>query len=153
MVNMEQPNFLKAPVIHFKKTHPDAQLPSRKRTGDTGFDVSAVENVIIPAKGDAVVPTGITVAKTPMAVWFLVLPRSGMGFKHGIQPHLGVIDNPYRGDLAIKLYNFSDTDYKVTKGDRIAQIAYFPLIVLEPQWSDTVEETDRGDKGFGNSGK
>lgn len=150
---MEQENYLNPPKISFKKTHPDAQLPYRKRTNDTGFDLFSVEDVIIPAKGDATVPTGITVAKVPMAVWFLVLPRSGMGFKHGIQPHLGVIDNPYRGDLAVKLYNFSDQDYKVSKGDRIAQIAYFPLIVLEPEWSEEIENTDRGDKGFGNSGK
>jgi deoxyuridine 5'-triphosphate nucleotidohydrolase len=153
MVDMEQPNFLKAPKISFKKTHPDAQLPFRKRANDTGFDLFSVEDVIIPAKGDANIPTGITVAKVPMSVWFLILPRSGMGFKYGIQPHLGVIDNPYRGDLAVKLYNFSDQDYKVSKGDRIAQIAYFPLIVLESEWTEEVEDTDRGDKGFGNSGK
>jgi dUTP pyrophosphatase len=146
-------NILKNPVISFKKTHPDAQLPNRKRTNDTGYDLSAVESVVIPAKGSANVPTGITVAKVPFGVWFLILPRSGMGFNHGIQPHLGVIDNPYRGDLAVKLYNFSDKDYQVSKGDRIAQIAYFPLIALDPVWSDEVETTNRGSAGFGDSGK
>jgi dUTP pyrophosphatase len=146
-------NILKSPLIFFKKTHPDAQLPNRKRTNDTGYDLSSVEDVVIPAKGSANVPTGITVAKVPFGVWFLILPRSGMGFKHGIQPHLGVIDNPYRGDLAVKLYNFSDQDYTVSKGDRIAQIAYFPLLALEPAWDDNVENTNRGDAGFGASGK
>ena len=148
MANMEQPNILKAPKIGFKKSHPDAQLPFRKRTNDTGYDLFSISDVLIPAKGDAEVPTGITVAKVPFGVWFLILPRSGMGFQHGIQPHLGVIDNPYRGDLSVKLYNFSDKDYQISKGDRIAQIAYFPLLALEPEWSDEVENTDRGDKGF-----
>jgi len=63
------------------------------------------------------------------------------------------VHNCYRGDLGVKLYNFSNTDHKVLKGDRVAQIAYFPLISLEPQWSEEVEETDRGANGFGQSGK
>lgn len=139
--------------IQFKKTHPDAVLPGSKRDEDTGLDVTAVEDVLIPANGSAIVPTGLTVASVTPNIWFLVLPRSGMGFKHGIQPHLGVIDNPYRGDLGIKLYNFSDKDYQVQKGDRIAQIAFFPLIKPNVSWSDTIEETDRGATGFGNSGR
>jgi dUTP pyrophosphatase len=139
--------------IHFKKTHPEALLPRRNNSNDTGYDLFAVEDVTIPSKGDGVVPTGIQVAKVPENIWYLILPRSGMGFKHGIQPHLGVIDNGYRGDLGVKLYNFSNTDHKVLRGDRVAQIAYFPLISLEPQWSEEVEETDRGANGFGQSGK
>jgi dUTP pyrophosphatase len=139
--------------IHFKKTHPEALLPRRNNSNDTGYDLFAVEDVTIPSKGDGVVPTGVQVAKVPENIWYLILPRSGMGFKHGIQPHLGVIDNGYRGDLGVKLYNFSNTDHKVLKGDRVAQIAYFPLISLEPQWSEEVEETDRGANGFGQSGK
>jgi dUTP pyrophosphatase len=139
--------------IHFKKTHPEALLPRRNNSNDTGYDLFAVEDVTIPSKGDGVVPTGVQVARVPENVWYLILPRSGIGFKHGIQPHLGVIDNGYRGDLGVKLYNFSNTDHKVLKGDRVAQIAYFPLISLEPQWSEEVEETDRGANGFGQSGK
>ena len=139
--------------IQFKQTHPDAVLPNSKRAEDTGLDVTAVEDVLIPSNGSAVVPTGIMVASVSPDIWFLVLPRSGMGFKHGIQPHLGVIDNPYRGDLGIKLYNFSDKDYQVQKGDRIAQIAFFPLIKPNVSWSNTIEATDRGAAGFGNSGR
>ena len=75
-----------------------------------------------------------------------------MGFKHSIQPHLGVIDNSYRGDLAVKLYNFSNVDYNVLKGDRVAQIAYFPLLCVESAWATETEETDRGSNGFGSSG-
>lgn len=138
--------------IHFIKTHPDAVLPSKKGVNDTGYDLTSVEGVTIPAKGSAVVPTGLQVAKTERGLWYLILPRSGMGFKHSIQPHLGVIDNGYRGDLAVKLYNFSDVDYNVNKGDRIAQIAYFPLLCIESFWATETETTDRGDNGFGSSG-
>lgn len=139
--------------IKFIKNHPDAQLPFKKRASDTGYDLFAIEDVTIPAKGAHVVSTGIQVAEVYSGVWFLILPRSGMGFVHGIQPHLGVIDNPYRGDLAVKLYNFSDDDYNVYKGDRIAQIAYFPLLDLVPEWTDKVTESDRGASGFGSSGQ
>jgi dUTP pyrophosphatase len=150
---MSTTNFLEPIKIGFQKTHPDAKLPFKKRPTDTGYDLFAVEDVIIPAKSDAIVPTGLSVTKTPIGVWYLILPRSGLGFQHGIQPHLGVIDNGYRGDLGVKLYNFSDKDYPVGKGDRIAQIAYFPLISLEPYWENSKEETDRGTTGFGDSGK
>lgn len=139
--------------IKFKKTHADAQLPTSARPTDTGYDLTAVEDVVIPAKSDGLVPTGIQVADCPEEMWYLVLPRSGLGFKKGIQPHLGVIDQPYRGDLAIKLYNFSSVDHQVKKGDRIAQLAFFPLIKPTPQWSETVTETDRGANGFGSTDK
>lgn len=146
------PNF--QPInIHFIKTHPDAVLPSKKNLSDTGYDLTAVEDVTIPSKGSAIVPIGLKVGKFVQGIWYLILPRSGMGFKHSIQPHLGVIDNPYRGSLDVKLYNFSDTDYKVNKGDRIAQIAYFPLLCIEPEWTEETEETQRGADGFGSSGK
>jgi dUTP pyrophosphatase len=141
------------PYVKFKKTHPDAVLPGSKRSTDTGYDITAVEDVLISAKSDAVVPTGVTVADVSPNMWYLVLPRSGLGFKSGIQPHLGVIDQPYRGDLAIKLYNFSNQDYQVKKGDRIAQLAFFPLLKPDASWSDAVTETDRGATGFGNSGR
>lgn len=140
-------------TIHFIKTHPDAVLPSKKNLSDTGYDLTAVEDVVIPAKDSAVVPIGLKVGKVVQGIWYLILPRSGMGFKHGIQPHLGVIDNPYRGSLDVKLYNFSNLDYTVNKGDRIAQIAYFPLLCIEPEWTNEVEETQRGEDGFGSSGK
>jgi dUTP pyrophosphatase len=139
--------------IKFIKTHPDAVLPNRKRDSDTGYDLTAVESVVIPAKNSGIVNTGLRVADIAEGIWYLILPRSGMGFLHGIQPHLGVIDNPYRGDLGVKLYNFSDIDYEIKKGDRVAQIAYFPLLSLKPEWTETATETDRGSSGFGQSGR
>ena len=147
------------PKVKFIKTHPDAQLPRANNdeigTGDSGYDLVAVEDVLIKADSSAGVPVGLTLAYIEPGFWFRIEPRSGLGFKHSIQPHLGVIDNGYRGDLGVKLYNFSphwNTPYKVKKGDRIAQFVVYPLIHPQCEWADEIVESDRGDKGFGSSG-
>lgn len=143
--------------IKFKRTHPDACLPSANNTedslGDSGYDLTSVQAVTIPAKGSAVVPVGLTLAYVKPGWWFRIEPRSGLGFKYNIQPHLGVIDNGYRGDLGVKLYNFGDKDYEVLIGDRVAQFVVYPLIQPVCEWADEVEESDRGVSGFGSSGK
>lgn len=146
------------PVVKFVKTHPDAKLPKANNKeiglGDSGYDLTAVEDVVIHGGNSAVVPVGLTLAFIEKGFWFRIEPRSGLGFKHNIQPHLGVIDNGYRGDLGVKLYNFSHhwTTYKVKKGDRIAQFVVYPLLQPQCEWVDEVIESSRGDKGFGSSG-
>ena len=141
--------------VKFKKTHPDAKLPEANNkepeTGDTGYDLVAVESITIPAKGSDVVPVGLTLADITPGYWLRIEPRSGLGFKHNIQPHLGVIDNGYRGDMGVKLYNFGSKDFQVTSGDRIAQLVVYPLLQPTCEWVDEVTETARGDKGFGSS--
>tara|TARA_Y100000310_G_scaffold342958_1_gene448467 strand:- start:1036 stop:1512 length:477 start_codon:yes stop_codon:yes gene_type:complete len=144
------------PQVKFVKTHPDAQLPiannSKIGTGDSGYDLTAVESIMIPARGNGIVPVGLTLAYIEEGFWFRIEPRSGLGFKHNVQPHLGVIDNGYRGDLGVKLYNFGDTDVAMNKGTRIAQFVMYPLVHPQCEWADKVVESDRGDKGFGSSG-
>ncbi len=144
------------PSVKFVKTHEDAQLPAANNseigTGDSGYDLTAVEDALVPGNGSAVVPVGLTLAYIEKGYWFRIEPRSGLGFKHSVQPHLGVIDNGYRGDLGVKLYNFKNESYTVKKGDRIAQFVVYPLIHPQCEWVDEVVESDRGDKGFGSSG-
>lgn len=147
---------LQDPVVKLKKTHPDAVLPVANNqehgTGDTGFDLVAVESVDIMKGSSEVVPVGLTLADIDPGYWIRIEPRSGLGFKHSIQPHLGVIDNGYRGDLAVKLYNFNQyNSYRVSKGDKIAQLAIYPLIQPTFEFVDTVTNTSRGSKGFGSS--
>ena len=144
------------PVIKLIKTHEDAMLPTANNkqpgTGDTGFDLVAVESSVIPPMGSQVIPVGLTVADVSSGYWFRIEPRSGLGFKHNIQPHLGVIDNGYRGDLGVKLYNFGkDKNYLVSKGDKIAQLVVYPLLQPTFEFTDHVTETARGDNGFGSS--
>lgn len=146
------------PVLKFKKTHDAAVLPKANNDkpyfGDTGYDLTAVESAWIPPGTSRVVEVGLTLADITPGYWFRIEPRSGLGFKNSIQPHLGVIDNGYRGDLGVKLYNFHETkDLQVKAGDKIAQIVVYPLIQPECEWSEEVTETDRGDKGFGSSDK
>lgn len=141
--------------VKFLKTHEDAILPKVNNnawaTGDSGYDIFCVEDVTIPARGTTVAPVGITVADISPGYWFRIEPRSGLGFKHNIQPHLGVIDNQYRGDLGVKLYNFSDKDVTIEKGKAVAQFVVYPLVQVDVDWSNEVTETDRGAKGFGSS--
>ena len=142
--------------VKFLKTHPDAVLPERNHkdlfTGDSGYDVTAVENTVIPAKGAAVVPVGLKLAYLPPGIWIRIESRSGLQFKHGLQAFNGIIDNQYRGDMGIRVLNHSDKDYTVKKGDRVAQLVLYPLLAQETSWADEVHETDRGEKGFGSSG-
>lgn len=141
--------------LKFIKTHDDAVLPAvnnnEQGTGDSGYDLTAVETVEIPAKGSAVVPVGLKLGYVTPGFWFRIEPRSGLGFKSGIQPHLGVIDNGYRGDMGVKLYNFSDESFTANKGDRIAQLVVYELLQPSVSWTDEAGESSRGEKGFGSS--
>ena len=138
--------------LKFEKTHVDAVLPIKNHQSDTGMDVTSVEDVTIPARGSAVVDVGLKFAYIEEGFWVKVEGRSGLGFKYGIMPHPGIIDEGYRGDAGVKLYNLTDNDYEVIAGDRIAQFvvyANYPVVVEEGE----VEDSERGEKGFGSSGK
>jgi dUTP pyrophosphatase len=142
------------PVLSFIKTNDDAKLPSKNNALDSGYDVYCVEDKIIPARGSAVVDVGLKFAYIPDGCWLKVESRSGLGFKHGIMAHPGIIDNGYRGDAGVKLYNLTDLDYNVTKGDRIAQFVIYPLAPnFKTEFTLNVVESTRGEKGFGSSGK
>jgi dUTP pyrophosphatase len=157
MIRQSTDNPIKpALYIKFKATHDDAVLPAANNkefgTGDTGFDLVAVEDVDIPHGKSVVVSVGLTLADISPGYWIRIEPRSGLGFKHSLQPHLGVIDNGYRGDLAVKMYNFHDeVDYVVSKGDKIAQLVMYELLQPKCEWATEITETARGDKGFGSS--
>ena len=139
-------------LLQFEKTHRDAVMPEKNHSSDTGMDVTSVEDVYIPARESAVVDIGLKFAFIEPGFWVKVEGRSGLGFKHGIMPHPGIIDEGYRGDAGVKLYNLTDKDYEVKAGDRIAQFvvyANYPVVVEEGE----VEDSERGEKGFGSSGK
>jgi dUTP pyrophosphatase len=138
--------------LRFKRTTENAKLPTKNNASDTGYDVSAVENKVIPARGSAVVDVGLNFAYITPGFWVKVEGRSGLGFKHGISPHAGIIDNEYRGNAGIKLYNNTDTDYVIQSGDRIAQFVVYKNYNVSVGEGE-VEESDRGACGFGSSGK
>ena len=144
-------------TLKFVKTHELAVLPKYNHndpyTGDSGLDVTAVETTIVPAKGYAVVPVGLKLAYVTPGYWFRVEGRSGVGFKKHIFPHFGIIDNPYRGDMGVKLYNFGTEDQIFNAGDKVAQLILYPLIQANIEFAEEVSESKRGEKGFGSSDK
>lgn len=151
--------------IKFVKTHEDAKLPTKAHNGDNCFDLYAVEDTIINETwlsesnedrvdiGYGIVPVGIKVGYITEGYGFVLRPKSGLGFKCGLQPHLGEIDNGYRGDCGVKMYNFTSTPYQFKKGDKVAQIKIEKIYDTVIEWTDEVEEAQRGDAGFGSSGK
>jgi len=149
---MTDPNLQYLPILRFEKTHDLAKLPTKNHESDTGYDVYSVEDAVIPARGSAVVGVGLKFAYIPEGYWVKVESRSGLGFKYGISAHPGIIDNAYRGDAGIKLYNNTDIDYSVKAGDRIAQFVIYFAIHMPVEWGK-VEVSDRGEKGFGSSGR
>lgn len=146
------PNIQFIPVLKFEKTHEHAKLPTKNHESDTGYDVYSVEDKSIPARGSAVVGVGLKFAYIPEGYWIKVESRSGLGFKHGIMAHPGIIDCGYRGDAGVKLYNLTDTQYEVKAGDRIAQFVVYLNFSMPIEWGKT-EESSRGEKGFGSSGR
>jgi deoxyuridine 5'-triphosphate nucleotidohydrolase len=145
-------NLTYMPVLKFEKTHELAKLPTKNHESDTGYDVYSIEDKVVPARGSAVVGVGLKFADIPEGYWVKVESRSGLGFKHGITAHPGIIDNGYRGDAGIKLYNLTDTEYQIKAGDRIAQFVVYMNIGMQVEWG-TVQDSARGEKGFGSSGK
>jgi dUTP pyrophosphatase len=129
-----------------------AQLPCRKHDGDAGYDIFTIDNVTIQPNSSAKLHTGIKLAYCDPDIFFRVEARSGLGFKHGIQPHPGIIDSGYRDEVMVKLYNLSDQPYEVKSGDRIAQIVFYPLIHPTISWSSEVQSSDR-QGGFGHTGR
>ncbi len=112
-------------TLKFEKTHVDAVLPGKNYDSDTGMDVTSIEDFTIPAHGSAVVNVGLKFAFIEPGFWVKVEGRSGLGFKRGIMPHPGIIDQGYRGDAGIKLYNLTGQDYEGRAGDRIAQFVVY----------------------------
>ena len=149
--------FKEEPIIRFLKTDDNAILPKANNddpgTGDSGYDVFSIANTVIPAKGSAIVPVGLKFAYITPGYFVRVAGRSGLSFKHNIIPHMGTIDNQYRGDCSILLYNFSSEDYVVKTGDKIAQLIVEYLLQPKIEWASKIQETERGSGGFGSTGR
>ena len=144
---------LDLPVL---RLDPDLPLPAYARAGDAGIDLVAREDVTLaPAGGRALVATGIAIA-LPEGYAGLVQPRSGLAFKHGVTVlnTPGLIDSGYRGELKVCLINHDPTEpFEVTRGKRIAQLVVQAVEHVTFVEVDTLDDSERGDKGFGSSGR
>ena len=143
---------LPVPIVQLD---PELPLPEYAHEGDAGLDLYARESATLAAGGGrALVATGISIA-IPMGHGGFVLPRSGMAVKHGISVvnGPGLIDAAYRGEIKVILINTDpDTDYQVTRGDRIAQLVVQRVESVAWQVVESLEGVDRGG-GFGHSGR
>ena len=128
-----------------------ARMPTSAHELDAGFDLYARETQVVPARGSAVFDTGVHV-QIPAGVVGMIKSKSGLNVKHGLTSE-GVIDAGYTGSVAVKLYNDSEKDYKVYAGERISQIVFMPIWKPTFEEVDELEETERGNGGFGSTGK
>lgn len=134
-----------------------AKLPTRGSALAAGYDLYSSENAVIKARGQNVIPTDISIV-IPDGYYGRVAPRSGLAVKHGIDTGAGVIDADYRGKLGIVLFNHSDKDFEIKQGDRIAQlllekITTPPVVELSTEDWEVELNTERGEGGFGSTGK
>ncbi len=131
-------------------------LPSRATAGSAGYDLcAAVQHDLVLAPGDRVlIPTGYRIA-IPPGYEGQIRPRSGMALSHGILvPNApGTIDSDYRGELRVILLNTGEKSHSIRRGDRIAQLVIAPVTTAEFCECDQLESTDRGEGGFGHSGR
>lgn len=113
------------------------------------------EPITIKAGEHKIIPTGISIALPSNQYVALVYVRSSLGFKKGVtlSNSVGVIDSDYRGEIKVSLANLSSNDFVVAPGDRVAQLVITPVCIPEIEVVDELSETDRGEGGFGSTGK
>lgn len=128
-----------------------AFLPIRAHEEDGGFDLFAPVGKMVPAGGFAEFDTGVHMAIPRGYVGFLK-SKSGLNVFHNIVGE-GVIDAGYTGSICVKLYNHGKKDYEVKRGDKIIQLVLLPIITPKLRQTDTLEVTERGDGGFGSTGR
>jgi dUTP pyrophosphatase len=129
-----------------------AFAPVRAHEDDAGLDLRTPIEVTVPARGSAVIDTGVHIAIPKGYVGFLK-SKSGLNVRNGIVSE-GVIDAGYTGSIVVKLYNHSDTAYTFKAGDKITQLVILPFYD-DPRLElvNSLEKTERGNGGFGSSGR
>jgi dUTP pyrophosphatase len=130
---------------------PEAKIPERGSTGAVGYDLVASQGCVILPGSRQLVPTGLAMA-IPTGYYGRIAPRSGLAVKHGIDVGAGVIDCDYRGEIKVLLFNLGQEPFLVKPGYKIAQMVFevcrLPSMVQVEQLNDT----DRGEGGFGSTG-
>ncbi len=143
--------------VNIKRLRDNATLPAYATPGSAAADLHAAIDapIVIPAHEKAAIPTGIAISPSRQDVVALVFGRSGMGCKKAVTlaNSVGVIDADYRGEILVTLINHGSEPYTVAPNDRIAQIMFVPIYQAAFLPVDTLDETVRGEGGFGSTGK
>lgn len=140
-----------------KRIGTEFPLPTYATTGSAGLDLRALieQPLTVEAGQTVLIPTGISVYIADPNLAAVILPRSGLGHKNGIVLGnlVGLIDSDYQGPLMVSLWNRSDKPFTVEVGDRIAQLVFVPVVQAQFNIVEEFAATDRGEGGFGHSGK
>ena len=132
-------------------------MPEYSTPGSAGMDLRAciTDAINLPAGESRLIPTGIAIYIEDPGLAAIILPRSGLGHKHGIVLGnlVGLIDSDYQGELMISCWNRSDKEFTIEPGERIAQIVLMPVVQSTLDIVEDFAETQRGSGGFGSSGR
>lgn len=142
----------KVKEIPFKRVDPEALPPTRMTTGAVGYDLYVSQGVTIPPGKGELIPTGIAF-EFPEG-WFATVHLRSSMCKRGLLGSVGVVDEDFRGTVRVQAFNMTDEDILIVPGERIGQIVFhkyhLPTLV---EVDRDLEPTERGDKGFGSTGK
>ncbi|MBL6688228.1 MAG: dUTP diphosphatase [Pseudomonadales bacterium] len=143
--------------INIKRLRPEALDPSYGTKGSAGVDLRAcLEEALTLAPGQTeLIPTGLAIFIEDPTYAAIILPRSGLGHKHGIVLGnlVGLIDSDYQGELMISCWNRGQQPFTVEPNDRIAQLVVVPIVQADFEWVDDFDASARGESGFGSTGK
>lgn len=128
-----------------------AYMPERAHSTDAGLDLKAMHEWVIKARGTAVIATGVHI-ELPEGTCGLLVSKSGMCSAHGITS-TGLIDQGYTGAIAVMMQNHSDKDYTVKSGDKVSQLVIMPCYYPSIEIVTSLSDTERGNDGFGSTGK
>lgn len=133
------------------KLEPGAYLPVRAHKSDAGLDLRAFDYGAVPPHGSRVFRTGLHV-QLPKGTAGLLVSKSGLNTKYNITS-TGLIDEGYTGEIMVKLYNHGDEEFWVDSGDKISQLVVIPVISPGLHLTEHLKESERGDGGFGSTGR
>lgn len=140
-------------TLKIKKLHDDAIIPNFAHKGDAGMDLYSIEEVVIPASESRLIKTGISIA-LPKNTEAQVRPRSGLALKHSVTVlnTPGTIDEGYRGEIGVILINHGKENFTVNKNMKIAQMVVKPIYDINILEVSNLDDTERGNGGFGSTG-
>jgi len=132
-------------------------LPEYATTGSAGLDLRACldESLLLKPGETKLIPTGMAIHIADENLAAVILPRSGLGHKHGIVLGnlVGLIDSDYQGQLFVSCWNRGNTEFTIEIGDRIAQLVFVPVEQVEFEQVESFDDSHRGEGGFGHTGK